>query len=449
MAAPPLMMQTTYAELVERCASTAFADAFPDGGTFTPKMIRGRRYWYYQQSTGEGRAQRYVGVETPELLERIAHHKEIRDNERERRTFVSALVRSFGLPRPIPEIGDVVAALAKAGVFRLRGVLVGTVAYQTYSAMLGVRLPANALSTDDIDVAQFQNISIAVKDEIPPVLDILKEVDESFRAVPHTSDSRRATSYLANRSLRVDFLTPNEGGDTDEPQPLPALQTDAQPLRFLDFLIHEPEQAVVLHGSGIQIYVPAPERYAIHKLIVSRRRRAGSAKSDKDLFQAAALISVLAQKRAYELKSVWEEAIGRGQTWRQHLMESIIRLTPVARDTLLKTIDWRREMVSDLDLQFTNPAPSYDFDRDVVIFNGKDIGGRIRCEISREALEDHFNADGLAKEERVERFRDNRSLIEQMASIKYRSWPIEEPGVILIRTGDVQELRGQIDNSAG
>jgi hypothetical protein len=49
-------------------------------------------------------------------------------------------VRSFNLPRPIPEIGAVIAALAKAGVFRLRGILVGTVAYQTYAAMLGVRL---------------------------------------------------------------------------------------------------------------------------------------------------------------------------------------------------------------------------------------------------------------------------------------------------------------------
>jgi hypothetical protein len=327
--------------------------------------------------------------------------------------------------------------------------LVGTVAYQTYSAMLGVRLPANALSTEDVDVAQFQNVSIAVKDEIPPVLDILKEVNGSFHAVPHTSDSRRATSYIANRSLRVDFLTPNEGADTDEPKPLPALRTDAQPLRFLDFLIREPEQAVVLHGSGIYVHVPAPERYAVHKLIVSRRRRVGSAKSDKDLFQSEALINVLAQKRPYELKSAWEEAIERGHTWRQHLMEGIVKLPPFGRDTLLRTIGWRREQVPNLALGFESDAPRYIFDRDVIVFNGKDVAGRIRCEISHEALEDHFNADDLTKEGRVEKFRENRSLIEQMASIKYRSWPVEEPGVILIRTGDVQKLRGQIKRSAG
>ena len=68
-----------------------------------------------------------MGADTPELLERIAHHREARNDERERRALVSTLVRSFNLPRPIPETGDTIAALAKAGVFRLRGILVGTV----------------------------------------------------------------------------------------------------------------------------------------------------------------------------------------------------------------------------------------------------------------------------------------------------------------------------------
>jgi hypothetical protein len=41
---------------------------------------------------------------------------------------------------PVAPIGDVVAGLARAGVFRLRSVLVGTVAYQSYPAILGVEL---------------------------------------------------------------------------------------------------------------------------------------------------------------------------------------------------------------------------------------------------------------------------------------------------------------------
>ena len=154
MPAPSLMIQTIYAELLERCAGAAFSEAFPEDGTFVPKTIKGRRYWYFQVGTGKAREQRYVGLETPELLERIAHHRQARDDERERRALLSTLVRSFGLARPVPEIGEALSALARAGIFRLRSVLVGTVAYQAYSAMLGVKLPVSALQTGDIDIAQ-------------------------------------------------------------------------------------------------------------------------------------------------------------------------------------------------------------------------------------------------------------------------------------------------------
>jgi hypothetical protein len=160
VAAPQLVIQTTYAELLERCAAAAFAEAFPEDGTFVSKTVKERRYWYFQVRAGETREQRYVAPETPELLERIAHHKHAKEDERERRALVSTLVRSFGLPRPIHEIGEIISALARAGVFRLRGVLVGTVAYQTYPAMLGVKLPIAALQTGDIDIAQFKNVSV-------------------------------------------------------------------------------------------------------------------------------------------------------------------------------------------------------------------------------------------------------------------------------------------------
>ena len=100
MPAPQLIVQTTYAELLERCAATAFGDAFPEDGSFTSKTIGGRLYWYFQAATSKGRKQRYVGPESPALLARIAHHKQNRDDERERRSLVSTLVRSYGLPAP-------------------------------------------------------------------------------------------------------------------------------------------------------------------------------------------------------------------------------------------------------------------------------------------------------------------------------------------------------------
>jgi hypothetical protein len=227
--------------------------------------------------------------------------------------------------------------LAKAGVFRLRGVLVGTVAYQTYSAMLGSKLPISILQTGDVDIAQFKNVSVAVNDQTPPVLDVLKEADKTFRPVP-TIHGEQATSYAAKGGLRVDFLTPNEGADTDKPQRLPALQTDAQPLRFLDFLIRDPEPAVILHGAGVYVNVPASQRFAVHKLMIARRRREGAAKRDKDVQQAEALLSLLLKKRRHELKSAWEEAYKRGKEWRRLLSEGLDDLSSPVRDEMLGAI---------------------------------------------------------------------------------------------------------------
>jgi hypothetical protein len=434
-------MQTTYAELLDRCRATAFHDAFPQDGAFVPKTIKGKRYWYFQQSSEAGRAQKYVGPEKPELLKQISEHNQVREDERERRALVSTLIRSFTLPRPIPEIGDIVAALAKAGVFRLRGVLVGTVAYQTYAAMLGTRLPFPNLQTGDVDIAQFKNVSVAVEDRTPPVLDVLKEVDKTFRAVPHIHDQRNVTSYLAKGGMRVDFLTPNEGPDTDIPQPLPAFQTDAEPLRFLDFLIHNPEEAVVLHGAGIYVLVPSPERYAVHKLIVARRRREGAAKRDKDVQQSAALLNILIEKRSHDLNLAWSEAFSRGQSWRQLLIEGLSLLPPATRDLLIKMLDKRRSIIPGLELTFANEAPHYDFGRDIVTFAGKAQGTTVLCSISREALDDNFGTNGMTKQGRLDAFRQNRSTIEQMARKKYLHWPIEDAGTVLIKTFDVPKLK--------
>jgi hypothetical protein len=257
------------------------------------------------------------------------------------------------------------------------------------------------------------------------------------------------TSYAARGGLRVDFLTPNEGAATGQPQALPALQTDAQPLRFLDFLIHEPEPAVILHDAGIYVQVPTPQRYAIHKLIVSRQRPQGAAKGDKDLQQAEALLEVLAERRPYELKLAWHEASERGRTWRQSLAEGIGKLGASVRDSTLKVVDVRRSMIPGLDLTFNNPPARYDFRRDIVTFVGGALGSAVACAVSRETLDDHFGADGLGQDGRLEQFLKNRSKIELMARIKYLSWPVEEPRTVLIRTIDVPKLLQEISASHG
>jgi hypothetical protein len=75
-----------------------------------------------------------------------------------------------------------------------------------------------------------------------------------------------------------------------------------------------------------------------------------------------------------------------------------------------------------------------------VTFYGESGDARVRCSISRAALDDHFGTDELDKEGRLAKFRENREAFENMLRIKYLTWPIEEPGAVLIKTNDVEKL---------
>ena len=184
------------------------------------------------------------------------------------------------------------------------------------------------MATGDADLAQFHSISAAVEDALPPVLDVLRAVDPTFREIPHMADGRSSSRFRTQSGFLVEFLTPNTGSAEYEgrPAPMPALGgASAEPLRFLDFLIHDPVRAVLLHGSGVSVLVPAPERYAIHKLIVgSRRRHAGDGKADKDRQQATALLSAMIRLRREDgLADAWMEAWDRGPAWREAMRASV------------------------------------------------------------------------------------------------------------------------------
>ncbi len=444
-----LPLQTVYAELLDRCRSAQMRDDFPEAGNFVKQTRNDRTYWYFQITEGGRQRQKYVGPDSEELRDRIERHREERSSERERRQMVSALKR-VGFPGPDSLTGQIVEVIARAGVFRLRAVIVGTIAYQTYSGILGVRLSEATTTTEDLDLAQFHSISIAVEDSVDlPFESLLKQVDPRFEAVPYVTNSKRSMRYARGTDYKVEILMPNRGPDRDEPAPLPALRAEGQPLRFLDFLIHGEISAVMLHGAGIAINVPTPERYAIHKLLVSRRRRReDTAKIRKDLAQADTLLIVLSDVRPHELRDTWKEAYDRGKTWRQLLGEGLSLISPKARDTTIKTVGTTRSIVGGLDLLFAAPVSRYDFDRDIVTFRGEAGGYSVRCAVSREALDDYFKLREATNEERIELFRKRRSLFERMARIKYLEWPIEQIDEVLIRTEDLERLLAQIKSAS-
>lgn len=434
----PLVVRTAYADLLDRAQAAAFDRDFADGN-FVSKQVKGRRYWYFETNVDGAFQQKYVGAETPELLARIRTHKQGRIDEKDRARVVSVLLRSHSLPRPDIEIGRVVSALAASGVFRLNAVLVGTVAFQCYPAMLGVRLPGALIQTGDVDIAQARRLSIAVGDRTPPMVDVLRTVDPSFRPVPHLK-ANKVAAYAAAGGLRVDFLTPNDGPDTDDPEALPALQTDAHPIRFLGFLIDDPVPAVLLHETGVPVLVPAPERYALHKLIVARRRHASSGKRDKDVAQAEALLHVLIDHSPGALKRAWDDCWSRGKRWRQLLGEGLGMIKADIRDRALAAVGASRAVVPGLRLTFPPGGERFDADTLSVRIPGEAAGQAVNCAIARAAIDDHFKPEAVDDAGRVRIVRENRALIEGMLELKYETSPVETPGAVFLTTSDVESL---------
>jgi len=379
--------QLLFADLVQKTLDAEFDESFPENGSFVRQQRRGRDYWYYkgyERSIGDepGRSYlKYVGpVSDPNIEQRVAQFGRLKVAYRARRELASKL-RAAGLPSPTRLEGQVLEAMARAGIFRLRAVLVGSIAYQTYSGLLGVKLSESLMRTGDVDFAQFYGISQQIDDTIEDLQGRLQSVDKTFRPLFYRDVDSLIPGFIAASGFKVEFLTPNRGDKAYEAvlAPMPALGRGigAQVLRFLDFLIKNPVRTVVLHDAGVAVTVPAPERYAVHKLIVSTLRAQGSeAKMGKDLAQVADLIAAFTMtRREADLGIAWLEAWERGASWRRRLLRACLRLSDESLQKLAAAVSiaahldgleveafglsgGRDEIVSRLAGRFQRPRPS-------------------------------------------------------------------------------------------
>lgn len=343
--------QLAFTELVEMARDAAFDRDYPSNGSFHKRERKGQAYWYYQRHAGispDGKQiieTRYVGkVGDPEVERRIEAFGEIKDSYKVRRRLVSQL-KGAGLPSPLRAEGEIIGALSKAGVFRVNGLLIGSMAYQTYSGALGLRLPSALLATQDADFAQDHGISVHIGDRTDNIPEALRSVDPTFREVPNLRSQTLSCAFANRLGFKVEFLTSSRGSDEVDSQisEMPALSgAGASPVRHLDFLILDPMTSVLLHNDGISVRVPTPERYAIHKLIVATRRHEhgdSALKAVKDIDQAADLITALSgTQRTYEVSEAWQEAWDRGLAWRKRLALGAIRLPPETRGLLARIV---------------------------------------------------------------------------------------------------------------
>ncbi|OIN99616.1 MAG: hypothetical protein AUJ51_12340 [Elusimicrobia bacterium CG1_02_56_21] len=319
---------TLYAELVDQLTALEARRSIGSlKGSFTVKNVKGGTYYYFQHVGLNGALRQiYLGRRSAALDGLAARYKAEKaffQPDLERVKKLCAQIRAGGGLYADAAHAKVLSALAAGGVFRLGGVLVGTHAFAAMGNMLGVNWET-ALKTQDIDIAASRTVNIAFpigKTDVPAALENLKM---GFLPVPQLDHKNPSTSFRVRGStLMVDVLTPGNG-EALKPVFIPALNTAAQPLPYLGYLMEATERAAVVSGEGALVNVPSPARFALHKLIISRLRPAAmQAKVQKDLAQAEFLLGILAEDRPGDIMVAYEAVMARGPSWAGRLKKGL------------------------------------------------------------------------------------------------------------------------------
>ena len=193
-----------------------------------------------------------------------------------------------------------VASLHNHALFEAGAVLVGSHAYGMLLNQLGVR--ASHYATQDVDIARGAKLALQ---EAPrkSFLEIIRESGIEFVEIPHLDRKKPSSSFKESGKsfFQVDLLVPAAAGEMSTVA-VPELHAHATALPYLGYLLGESQNTALLAREGCcAIAVPTPERFALHKLIVSQLRKRAE-KALKDVAQACVLIAVLAERHPQALE---------------------------------------------------------------------------------------------------------------------------------------------------
>jgi hypothetical protein len=321
----PLSAQTAYAQLFEAALAADHARSVADlRGSFAKKTVKGAAYWYYQYTEPSGALRQiYVGPES-DAVERLRARKRA-PTASARLGPLARAAAALGCAEILPRHARVLGRLAEYGFFRAGGVLVGTHAFLACGNMLGVKW-GDAERTEDVDLAHAgRSVSLALPG------DAALDADRAIRSLemgflPLQGLDGGGASYLIPKEpeFRLDFLAPRHR-EGDRPYLHPRLGVRLQPLRFIEYLLEDVQQAALFAGDTVVLVnVPSPARYALHKLLVwGERRGAFAAKSAKDLRQAGALLERLKETRRSDVGRAWRDLASRGPVWRSRLRPAL------------------------------------------------------------------------------------------------------------------------------
>lgn len=196
---------------------------------------------------------------------------------------------------------EVLKRLNKTGVLK-EVILIGSWCIPFYRDYFGsVKYPA-AIKTRDVDFLVPAPLKSKTKVDIPELLKDLGFI-VGFKGP-------EGYIQLEHSDLIIEFLAPERGRGLDKPYRLIQFGLNAQPLRFLDLLT---EDTIKVKIEGIEINLPHPANFALHKLIIFQRRTKEE-KITKDRNAAIGILKALITKgETVTIKRVFNSMIPKWQ----------------------------------------------------------------------------------------------------------------------------------------
>lgn len=329
--------QNAYADVFGAALATHVASSVANlNGSFGKKTVHGHEYWYFQfRDIGGAVKQIYVGPDSETLATLVRDHKSHAPKPLQR---LAGAAIALGCEPMLPKHFRVIRRLSEYGFFKRGGILVGTHAFMAMGNMLGIE-PVERMQTQDVDFAHAgKNISVALPANIiVETASAIESLKMGLLPISTLSGTAGATYINPNDpAFRLDFLT-SRHSTSDSPVFIEGLQIALQPLRFMEFSMIETTQAVLLSKEGcVIVNIPRPDRFAIHKLIVSAERDASSAvKANKDVRQANVLVQYYLDHRREEIQDSYRDAMSRGPGWRSRLKRGLATLAKINPDAVV------------------------------------------------------------------------------------------------------------------
>jgi len=162
---------------------------------------------------------------------------------------------------------------------------------------------------------------------IPPRFDRDIDLAAVLRDLDFVLSRKGRAGYMqfVHEDLMLEFIVPERGRGSDEPFSIPALGVNAQPLRFMDFLLGNTIRA---RFGEVFVAVPHPANFALSKLMVSTRRKV-AVKQENDQRQAVQILRALIENgNEQTLRIVFD---GMPKTW-QKTVRGLLRELPLAEN---------------------------------------------------------------------------------------------------------------------